>query len=93
MYKKALITIQNKVQAGNIYITEHAEEELIAERFFVEDVIKGILSGKIVERQADELTIEWKYKIVGNSTQIHRKISVIVVNRKDAVVITVFEEI
>ena len=31
------------------------------------DVERGILSGKISERQRDEVTSEWKYRIIGKT--------------------------
>lgn len=37
------------------------------ESFSVQDVKRGILSGEILERQKDQLTAEWKYRIKGKT--------------------------
>ena len=63
------------------------------DRFVEADLIHGILSGKIVQRQKDRITREWKYTIHGNSTQPHRKIGLVVKEKNKVIIITVFEEI
>lgn len=45
----------------------HAEEEMDDEGLTVFDVEHCILGGKILERQKDKNTAEWKYRINGES--------------------------
>jgi len=90
MYKKTLIRIQNKVRVGNYYFRDHAEDEMGLDDFVTEDVVQGILNGKIVQRQKDHQTGEWKYVIHGNSTLQTKRIGIVVKEKFDVVIITVF---
>ena len=92
MHKKALLRIQQKVQSNQYYITDHAIDEARKDKFSGRDILQGILSGEIVQRQKDWLKGAWKYRIHGKSTQAGRKIGVVVKERNDVVIITVFQE-
>lgn len=48
-------------------MTTHADEEADADDFSVFDVESAILTGKIVERQKESETGEWKYVISGET--------------------------
>ena len=48
-------------------MTTHADEEADADDFSVFDVESAILTGKIVERQKESETGEWKYVISGEA--------------------------
>ena len=48
-------------------MTTHADEEADADDFSVFDVESAILTGKIVERQKEAETGEWKYLISGET--------------------------
>jgi hypothetical protein len=48
-------------------MTLHAEEEMEDDGFTVFDVEEAILTGRIVQRQKDRPTGEWKYVICGRS--------------------------
>ena len=50
---------------GLYVMTTHADEEADADDLSVFDVESAILNGKIVERQKDADTGEWKYVISG----------------------------
>jgi len=43
----------------------HAEEEMDDDELTVFDVESSVLTGKIVERQRDVRTREWKYVVLG----------------------------
>jgi len=45
----------------------HAEEEMDDDGLTVFDVERCIFTGKILERQKDKNTAEWKYRINGES--------------------------
>jgi len=48
-------------------MTLHAEEEMSADGLTVFDVESAILTGRIVQRQKDSETGEWKYVVRGRS--------------------------
>ena len=48
-------------------MTTHADEEADADDFSVFDIESAILTGKIVERQKESETGEWKYVISGEA--------------------------
>ena len=55
------------VRRGLYVVTTHADEEADADDFSAIDVESAILMGKIVERQKDAETGEWKYVISGEA--------------------------
>jgi hypothetical protein len=48
-------------------LNPHAEEEMGNDELTIYDVECGILNGKILERQRDKDTAEWKYKVNGQT--------------------------
>jgi Domain of unknown function (DUF4258) len=60
------------VRRGLFVMTTHADEEADADAFSVFDVESAILTGKIVERQNDAETGEWKYPIRGEGVDGRR---------------------
>lgn len=48
-------------------MTIHGEEEMHNDSLTIFDVERCILTGKILERQKDKVTAEWKYRINGQS--------------------------
>jgi hypothetical protein len=73
---RALRLIQTKVRDREYVMTLHAEEEMDNDRFTIYDVESGILTGKVLERQRDKDTSEWKYRINGRTIS-GRKIEII----------------
>ena len=53
-------------------MTTHADEEADADDFSVFDVESAILTGKMMERQKDTETGEWKYVISGEAVDGRR---------------------
>ncbi len=93
MFSAVLRRIQQKINKEMYQLTQHAIKELNDDDFFVEDIERGILSGRITERQKDMVTGEWKYVIIGNSTQKTKKIGIVVKEKKNVIIITVFWEV
>jgi len=60
--------MRDKILKRNYVMTLHAEEEMDDEDLTIYDVEHSILTGKIVERQKDRVTEEWKYHIRGRTT-------------------------
>jgi hypothetical protein len=59
--------MRDLVRRGLYVMTTHADEEADADDFSVFDVESAILTGKIVERQKESETGEWKYVISGET--------------------------
>jgi hypothetical protein len=59
--------MREKVRALDYVMTIHAEEEMEDDDISILDVEHVILTGKIIERQQDQETGEWKYLIAGNT--------------------------
>jgi hypothetical protein len=45
----------------------HAEEQMCNDDLTIFDIEHSILTGKIIERQKDKTTAEWKYRIKGQT--------------------------
>ena len=67
MYNRILRQMREKVRLRQYAMTLHAEEEMNDDGFTIFDIERAILTGEIVERQADHQSAEWKYLIVGQS--------------------------
>ena len=67
MFDRTLKRMREKVRARQYVMTVHAEEEMEDDKLTIFDVEHGILTGKIVERQKDRDTGEWKYVIHGRA--------------------------
>ena len=78
MFDRILRRIQQKVRRLEYVMSIHAEEEMADDRLTIFDVEHALLTGKIVERQEDSRTGEWKYLIEG---QTHGSEVVIVVTK------------
>jgi len=48
-------------------MTLHAEEKMDDDDLSIFDIERIVLTGKIIERQKDQITKEWKYLIKGES--------------------------
>ena len=67
MYPRILRGIQEKVRQRQYVMTLHAEEEMNDDGLTIYDVECGILTGEILERQKDRATVEWKYRLRGET--------------------------
>lgn len=65
MFERFLKRMREKVHERQYVMTLHAEEEMSDDGLTVYDVERAILTGKILERQKDRVTAEWKYRIRG----------------------------
>ena len=91
MFDWILRHIQQKVRSLEYVMSIHAEEEMADDGLTIFDVEHALLTGKIVERQADRRTDEWKYLVEG---QTHGSEVAIVVTKlnlmEKLVIITVY---
>ncbi|MFA5805446.1 MAG: DUF4258 domain-containing protein [Melioribacteraceae bacterium] len=67
MFDRILREIRDKIRKREYVMTLHAEEEMNDDGLTIYDVERCILTGKILERQKDRKTAEWKYRINGKS--------------------------
>ncbi|MFQ6094177.1 MAG: DUF4258 domain-containing protein [bacterium] len=67
MFDRILRRIQEKVRTLEYVMAIHAEEEMDDDGLTIFDIEHVLLNGKIVERQKDHQTGEWKYLIEGRT--------------------------
>lgn len=67
MFGVILKEMRDKVRERKYVMTIHGEEEMNNDCLSIYDVERGILTGKIMERQKDKVTAEWKYRIAGQT--------------------------
>lgn len=72
MFQRLIIRMREKILRRDYVVTLHAEEEMTEDGFSVYDLEKGILTGKILERQKDAMTAEWKYRVLGKTMDKNR---------------------
>lgn len=67
MFELILKTMRDRIRSRNYIMTLHADEEMSNDDLSVYDVEHGVLTGKIMERQKDRATAEWKYRVRGKT--------------------------
>jgi hypothetical protein len=67
VYGRILKQMQERVHTRQYVMTSHAEEEMDDDGLTIFDVERGMLTGKIIERQKDSQTDEWKYLVKGQT--------------------------
>jgi hypothetical protein len=67
VFDRILKEMRDKIRNREYIMTAHGEEEMDNDSLTIFDVERCILNGKILERQKDKVTAEWKYRINGKS--------------------------
>jgi len=67
MFDRILKLMQDNIRKREYIMTLHAEEEMDNDGLSIYDVESVILTGKIMERQRNRKTAEWKYRINGQT--------------------------
>ncbi|HUT95493.1 MAG TPA: DUF4258 domain-containing protein [Thermoguttaceae bacterium] len=67
MHARVLKRMQETVRTRQYVVTLHAEEEMDDDSLSIFDVERAILTGKVIERQKDRTTGEWKYVVEGET--------------------------
>lgn len=57
--------MRDKIRLSEYVLTIHAEEEMESDGLSIFDIERIVLNGKIIERQQDKKSAEWKYRIRG----------------------------
>jgi hypothetical protein len=65
MHKRILAVLKDCVRNGRYVMTLHAEEEMDDDGLDVFDVENAVWTGRIIQRQRDLETAEWKYVLTG----------------------------
>ncbi len=65
MFDRILREMRDKIRNREYILTIHGEEEMDNDSLSIYDVERCIMTGKILERQKDKATAEWKYRING----------------------------
>jgi hypothetical protein len=67
MFDRILQEMREKIRNREYIMTIHGEEEMDNDSLSIFDVERCILTGKILERQRDKVSAEWKYRINGKA--------------------------
>ena len=67
MHARILLLMREKIRSRQYVMTFHARKEMTDDGFTIYDGESGVLSGEIIERQKDQSTAEWKYRIRGKT--------------------------
>jgi hypothetical protein len=67
VYDRVLNQMRERIRTRQYVMTLHAEEEMDDDNLSVFDVERGILTGRVVERQRDRIIGDWKYLVEGES--------------------------
>lgn len=59
--------MREKIRNREYIMSIHGDEEMNDDSLSIYDVERCILTGRILERQKDKVTAEWKYRINGQS--------------------------
>ncbi|MEW6214701.1 MAG: DUF4258 domain-containing protein [Nitrospirota bacterium] len=67
MFDRILKEMRDKIRNREYILTIHGEEEMENDSLSIYDVEHCFLTGRILEKQKDKVTAEWKYRINGKS--------------------------
>jgi hypothetical protein len=67
MFERILRQLREKIRTRQYVMTIHAVEEMDDDGLAVFDVERAILTGKVIERQRDKITGEYKYLVKGQT--------------------------
>ena len=69
MFDRILNRMREKICKRQYIMTYHARREMHYDDLTIYDIERVILTGKILERQKDIATGEWKYRIAGKTVE------------------------
>lgn len=72
MFERILKDIRDKIRSKKYVMTHHARKGMNDDGLTIYDVEHSILTGDILERQKDRVTVEWKYRIGGETLESDR---------------------
>lgn len=66
-HDRILKRLRDKIWREQYVVTTHARTEMVQDDLDRFDIELAVLSGQVIERQRDENTNEWKYRVRGTS--------------------------
>ena len=69
MFDRILNHMREKIRRRQYIMTYHTRREMHYDDLTIYDIERGILTGRILERQKDKITNEWKYRIKGKTVE------------------------
>ncbi len=91
MYEHILRKMREKIRSRDYVMTTHADEEMWEDGLAIRDIENAILTGRIVERQKDRNSDEWKYLVKADSSDWGPVVVVAKIGyARDFVIITVY---
>ena len=67
MFERILGQLREKIRTRQYVMTIHADEEMDNDGLTIFDVESVVLSGRIIERQKDQQSGDWKYLVKGET--------------------------
>jgi hypothetical protein len=67
MFEQILAQMPDRIRTRRYVMTLHAEDEMEDDALSIFDVESSVLTGKIIERQKDVNSDEWKYLVRGQT--------------------------
>ena len=67
MFESVLKSMREKIRSKQYIMSYHARKEMLEDDLSVDDVELALLTGRILERQRDRVTAEWKYRLQGEA--------------------------
>ena len=67
LYPRILERFRSRIRERRDVVTVHALDEMDEDALSVFNVERAILTGEIMERQRDQATREWKYRVRGSA--------------------------
>ena len=67
MFDQVLLRLRALVRGSKYVMTVHGHEEMLADGLTIFDVEHCLLTGKIVSRQKESASGEWKYVVQGDT--------------------------
>jgi uncharacterized DUF497 family protein len=93
VFERILNQLREKIRTRQYVMAIHAEEEMDEDGLTIFDVESVVLSGRIIERQKDQQTGEWKYLIKGEALNGESVVTVTKISPTDKLVfITVYRD-
>jgi len=65
VHERILERMRKRIRHAEYVVTVHARKEMNEDNLSVFDVEHCVLVGRIIERQRDQTTLEWKYRVRG----------------------------
>ena len=87
MFERVLRRMRKLVRESAYILTVHGQDAMEDDDLTIFDVERCFLSGRIIEREGDRRTGEWKYLVSGETTEGEEMVAVAKIGRRGRLVI------